>query len=105
MASSVETPMQGFSAPQHRPLTVDTPMRTPVKEPGPCATAITSTSDRATAVFFNRSSAIGSSVRLCVSALTCVLCASSFPSRTRATEAGRAEDSKARISMTFFLRS
>ena len=39
------TPMAGFSSAQQRPLTAATPMRTPVKEPGPRATATASSSD------------------------------------------------------------
>ena len=37
--------MAGFSSAQHRPLTAATPMRTPVKEPGPRATATASSAD------------------------------------------------------------
>lgn len=39
MASSVETPMQGSSLAQASPLAALMPMRSPVKEPGPTATA------------------------------------------------------------------
>ena len=66
MASSVDTPMAGFCAPQASPLAVDTPMRTPVNEPGPRATAMASTSASLVSVFFSICSAIGSSVQLCV---------------------------------------
>ena len=58
--------MHGLSAPSARPLTVATPMRTPVNEPGPCATAIASTSASDTPQFASRFSTIGSSVRECV---------------------------------------
>ena len=67
MAARVETPVAGFSAPQHRPFTAATPMRMPVKEPGPRATATASTSESFVSVFFSMSSTMGSSVRLCVS--------------------------------------
>jgi hypothetical protein len=46
-----------------------TPMRTPVKEPGPRATATASSSSLGVSVFFNRSSIMGSGVRLWVRAL------------------------------------
>ncbi len=39
MASRVERPQQGVLWGKARPLTQDTPMRTPVKEPGPWVTA------------------------------------------------------------------
>ena len=100
MASSVETPTAGFCAPQASPFAAETPMRTPVNEPGPCATAISSTSDRETPAFFKRSSAIGSSVRLCVRPLHCTVCAISAPSRHSATDAAFALDSSAKISMS-----
>jgi len=45
MASSVETPQQGFSRLHARPFAVDRPIRRPVKLPGPAAQAIRSTSD------------------------------------------------------------
>ena len=99
MASSVDTPMAGFCAPQASPLAVDTPMRTPVNEPGPRATAMASTSASLVSVFFSSCSAIGSSVQLCVRPLHCWLWAMSTPSRHRATDAALAEDSSARISM------
>ena len=44
---------------QARPLAAATPMRTPVKEPGPTATAMTSISSRVRPVFFRRSAAMG----------------------------------------------
>ena len=40
MASRVDTPQQGILLPQAKPLAAATPMRTPVKEPGPSATAM-----------------------------------------------------------------
>ena len=66
MAASVDTPIAGFSEPQHSPFTAATPMRMPVNEPGPRATATASTSASFVSVFFSRSSTMGSSVRLCV---------------------------------------
>ena len=101
-ASSVDTPTQGFCVAQARPLTVDTPMRMPVKDPGPCATAKASTLQSRNSQFRSRSSAIGSSVRLCVRALICVLSAIRRPSCSRATDAAFAEDSKASISIIRF---
>ena len=44
-------------------------MRTPVKEPGPAATAITSMSCRASPVFFSRSDTMGMRVAEWVSPL------------------------------------
>ena len=99
MASSVDTPVQGFSSAQARPLTIDTPMRMPVKEPGPCATASRSTSLYVSSAFLSMSSPIGSSVLLWVRPLHWLTWLSSFPSLTRAAEAALAEDSNARISM------
>ena len=69
IAASVETPMQGLSAAQARPFTVAIPMRIPVKDPGPCATAKQSICFISVSAFLSRSSAIGSSVRLWVSPL------------------------------------
>ena len=69
MASSVDTPRQGFSSGQARPLAVAMPMRSPVKEPGPLATAIRSISDRLTPQLFSIPSHRGIRVRLWVSPL------------------------------------
>ena len=66
MASSVDTPTHGLSVPSASPLTVATPMRTPVNEPGPCATAKASTSESETPQFASSASAIGRRVRECV---------------------------------------
>ena len=66
MASRVDTPTQGLSAAQAKPFTVDTPMRMPVKEPGPWATAKRSTLSSDSSAFFSISSAMGSRVRLWV---------------------------------------
>ena len=66
MDSRVEQAAQSLSAPQDNPLAVATPMRSPVKDPGPAATAITSTSSREVPQFFSRSRAMGSRVRLWV---------------------------------------
>ena len=101
MAARVETPIAGFCAPQHRPFTAATPMRMPVNEPGPRATATASTSASFVSVFFKRSSTMGSSVRLCVSPEHWVYCPRSSPSRQSAAEAAFAEDSSPSISMGF----
>ena len=45
IASNVETLMQGILSLNASPLTVATPILTPVKEPGPAVTAIASRSD------------------------------------------------------------
>ena len=99
MASRVETPTQGLSEAQARPFTVETPMRMPVKEPGPWATAKISTLFRLSSAFFSMSSAMGSRVRLWVRPLHWLYWEIRSPSRTRATEAAFAEDSKARVSI------
>ena len=67
MASRVETGMQGLSAAQARPLAAETPIRTPVKDPGPAETAMASRSAGVMSVFFKRSSTRGIRVRLWVS--------------------------------------
>ena len=66
MDSKVEQGAQSLSSAQARPLAVATPMRSPVKEPGPAATAITSTCSKSVSQLLNRSRAIGSKVRLWV---------------------------------------
>ena len=55
MASRVLTPTQGISRPQAKPLAAATPMRTPVKEPGPAATATAPMSFAVRLSCFNRS--------------------------------------------------
>ena len=66
MDSRVEQPAQGRWAAQASPLAVATPMRSPVKEPGPTATAITSTCSSPVPQLFSRSRTMGSRVRLWV---------------------------------------
>ena len=66
MASRVEQPAQGSSAAQARPLAAATPMRRPVKDPGPAATAITSTWSRVSWLLASMSRTMGSRVRLWV---------------------------------------
>ena len=66
MDSRVEQGAQSLSSAQARPLAVATPMRSPVKEPGPAATAITSTCSSPVPQLFSRSRAMGSRVRLWV---------------------------------------
>ena len=57
MASSVETPAQGSSPPQQKPLAAAAPMRTPVKLPGPLAQVTASTSFAVRSQFSKRSAA------------------------------------------------
>ena len=64
MASRVDTPAQGLPSDHASPLAAATPMRSPVKEPGPAATATTSTSAGAAPQFFSRSPHMGMRVRL-----------------------------------------
>ena len=67
MASRVERPQQGVLWGKARPLTQDTPMRTPVKEPGPSATATAVTSVTVLPHWFSRSWAMTIRVWLWVS--------------------------------------
>ena len=66
MAASVDTPTAGLSTEKARPLAAETPMRMPVKEPGPTATAMASISDSFKSVFFRMCSTMGIKVRLWV---------------------------------------
>ena len=66
MASSVETPQHGISRPHAKPLAAATPMRTPVKLPGPAVQATASMSFAVSSVISSRRCADSSSVRLCV---------------------------------------
>ena len=66
IARSVETPAQVMFRAIASPLTHDTPMRTPVNEPGPADTARQSTSSSVFAESRRTASAIGISVWLCV---------------------------------------
>ena len=67
MAASVDTPTAaGLSTEKARPLAAETPMRMPVKEPGPTATAMASMSDSFKSVFFRMCSTMGIKVRLWV---------------------------------------
>ncbi len=97
MASSVDTAAQGFSKAQARPLAAATPMRRPVKEPGPAATAMTSISWGVSSAFCSMDSTMGISVRLWVRPVAWSARQSSFPSRSTAQEADRAELSMAKI--------
>ena len=97
MDSRVEQGAQSRSRPQASPLAVDTAMRRPVKEPGPAATATTSTSSSDAPQLRSRLSAMGSRVRLWVRPLFCQDWATRTPSRHRATEQGPAEASRAKI--------
>ena len=69
MASSVETAQHGFPSAIAMPFTLETPMRTPVKEPGPAVTAKRSTSSNAVRVQASSCSTMGMSVWLCVRAV------------------------------------
>ena len=97
MDSRVEQGAQGLSSGHASPLAAATPMRTPVKEPGPAATAITSMSCRASPVFFSRSDTMGMRVAEWVSPLFWKDWASSRSSSVTAAEAVTAEVSNARI--------
>ena len=66
-AARVDTAAQGLSTAQASPLAAETPIRTPVKDPGPAETATASRSARAMPVFFSKSSTRGIRVRLWVS--------------------------------------
>ena len=66
MDSRVEQGAQGFPAPHASPFAVAAPMRKPVKEPGPMAAAITSTSARVCPLSASRFCTMGSRVRLWV---------------------------------------
>ena len=66
MASSVDTPQQGSSSAQANPLAADTPIRSPVKLPGPAATAINPMSLAVSPAFFSMLSISGIRVTLWV---------------------------------------
>ncbi len=97
MASRVEQGAQGLSPGHASPLAAATPMRTPVKDPGPAATATTSIPSRVRPVFFSRSAAMGIRVAEWVSPLFWKDWASSRSSSVTATEAVTAEVSSAMI--------
>ena len=69
MDSRVEQAAQGLSPGQASPLAVEMPMRSPVKEPGPAATAMRSTWDRGTEQVASICSTMGIRVREWVSPL------------------------------------
>ena len=62
MDSRVEQGAQSLSPGQASPLAVATPMRSPVKEPGPAATAMTSTCSRVSWLLASMSRTMGSRV-------------------------------------------
>ena len=66
MLSKVETATQGRSCANAKPFAAATPMRTPVKEPGPALTATASMLSSGTPAFLQSCSAMGMSVWLCV---------------------------------------
>ena len=99
MASRVEHPAQGSWAAQARPLAVATPMRSPVKDPGPAATAMRSKSATVRPQWASSSSVMGRRVWLWVKPVSRKDWAIRASSSHRATEAAVAEDSSARIFM------
>ena len=66
IAAVVGMEISGFSSARPSPLAVAEPMRRPVNEPGPPATAIASIVERSSSVMFEISSSIGSRVWECV---------------------------------------
>ena len=58
--------MIGLLSARPNPFAVAEPIRRPVKEPGPAATAMASTSESSVCVIFTISSSIGKSVCECV---------------------------------------
>ena len=66
MAAREETAAQGVPRATAMPLTAETPMRTPVKEPGPQSTATSPISRSFTPQVSSRPCAIGISVWLCI---------------------------------------
>ena len=97
MDSSVEQGAQSLSSTHARPLAAATPMRSPVKDPGPAATATTSTSGSVCPLLTSILSTMGSSVRLWVRPLFCPFWAKMEPSSHSAAEQAVAEDSMANI--------
>ena len=67
MAASVDTPQQGSSLAQASPLAADTPMRRPVKLPGPLVTAMSPISSSVSPAACSIPSRRGISVTLWVS--------------------------------------
>ena len=61
---ALETSARAVSAANASPLAAATPMRMPVKEPGPAATAMASIWDTVSSVFFRIPYTMGISVRL-----------------------------------------
>ena len=103
MDSRVEQAAQGLFPGQASPLAADTPMRSPVKDPGPAAAAMRSTCSRPTPQRRSRSSAMGSRVTEWVRPLFWKNWAISVTSSHRAAEQAAAEDSRASIFMKRFL--
>ena len=97
MDSRVEQAAQGLLPGQASPLAAATPIRTPVKEPGPAATATTSTCSREAPHCSSRAAAMGSRVTEWVRPLSWKDWAIRFSSSHRAAEQATAEDSRARI--------
>ena len=66
MAARVDTPTAGMEAAKASPLAAETPIRIPVKDPGPTATATALISAMVISAFFMICSTIGIRVRLWV---------------------------------------
>ena len=66
IAARVDTPTAGMEAAKASPLAAETPMRMPVKDPGPTATATAPMSAMARSAFFRMCSTMGIRVRLWV---------------------------------------
>lgn len=100
IAARVDTAAQGMPRANASPLTAATPMRTPVKEPGPAATASTSISVRAVWLLRSMSCTMGIKVWLWVSRVFTPASARMSPSCVIAQDAGPAELSIANIFMS-----
>lgn len=99
MDSRVEQAAQGLFPGQASPLAAATPMRRPVKEPGPAATAMSSTASKAVPQLSSRDTAMGMRVREWVRPLFWKDWAIRASSSHSATEQAVAEDSRANIFM------
>ena len=93
----MDTSAQGFSSAQARPLAAETPMRTPVNDPGPAATAMTSASSSLAPQRWSICSSMGMRVTLWVRPLFWKAEAMSRSSSHSATEQAVADVSRAMI--------
>ena len=96
-ASSASTTAALAPVASHSPFTAHTPMRTPVKEPGPVTAANTSISFGRSPSLLNNSSSIGMSVWEWVSPLLASLSPLNLPSVISATEQAREAVSSAHM--------